>query len=146
MSGTLRFPLALWLANLEIVPEAAGSALGLLRFYANLVLVAGLVALLSTPGASFEGWRARDARLGDLCYPIDRNPMQVGFAISSLGVTPPLPSRRLFWLSLAPVLLPAAALLRWVSDPIEGLRDRVKAARPARPDETSGGGPCRPSD
>jgi len=120
--------LLLWVANLVTAPGSFGSVLGAGRFYLNLVLVAAFVALMSLRRTSDSRWRGLDARLGDLSYPIYLIHMQAGFALMTLGIVPQFEGAEALrvLVALPAILLLAWALLRFVDDPVERLRDRVK--------------------
>lgn len=116
---------AAWLANVIWV-GVTRQAVAAVPFYLACVLSAGLVAALSLPIRVPGRLRGLDARLGDMSYPIYLVHMQVGFWVASLSALPHH-GLSLFFGALPAVALAGYAMLRGVDDPIEALRDRVRA-------------------
>lgn len=119
----LGIALAAWGANYALVP---GSALEAPRFYANCLLSAAVVALLTTPPPALERFRRVDTWLGDLSYPIYLIHFLVGFVVEITWLGSGVRGPKLFWWSLPWVIVAAWGMHVALDTTLERWRGRVK--------------------
>ena len=126
----LAVALSAWLVNCLLVP---GSATAPLRFYANCLLSAAVIATLVAPPSLLRRMRRTDAWLGDLSYPIYLVHFLVGFIVAETWLGAGERGPNLFWASLPLVILAAWGVHLAIDSTLEGWRTTIKrrAARSA---------------
>lgn len=98
-------------------------------FFSNLLLQCGLLSSLASLKLKEGLLKTADKKLGDLSYPVYLGHYLVAIPVSALfGSGFQRGDFGLFWASLVPLLLLSVLITKFIENPIEGLRKKVKAS------------------